>query len=75
MRKPRTYEELGLLLSYISVLGIWFAIPSLSLLLNRDKRWPIALIILSTLLISLLIAYITQWKVLFPRTAVEQISH
>lgn len=34
----RTSEELSLLLTYISLIGIWFAIPSVTLLINRDKR-------------------------------------
>lgn len=70
---PRTSEELILLISYLSLLGIWFAIPSITLLINRDNRWPIAAGVLSTLVITLLIAYFRQWKVLFPRSATEQV--
>jgi len=70
---PRTSEELILLISYLSLIGIWFAIPSVSLLLNRDKRWPIAALILGCLVIMLFIAYFLQWKVLFPRSATETV--
>ena len=38
--KVKTLESLSLLISYLSLLGVWFAIPSVSLLLNRDDRWP-----------------------------------
>ena len=67
--KTRTSEELSLLISYLSLIGIWFAIPSVNLLINRDKRWPIALAILVTLVIFLLICYWTQWRALFPESA------
>ena len=70
-KKPRTSEELVLLISYLSLIGIWFAIPSVNLLLNRDKRWPIAAAILLTLVTFLFIAYFTQWHALFPRSANE----
>ena len=70
--KPRTSEELVLLVSYLSLIGIWFAIPSLNLVINRDKRWPYALAALSLFVFILLIAYLTQWKVLFPRSATEK---
>jgi hypothetical protein len=70
--RQRTSEELILLISYMSLIGIWFAIPSVNLLLNRDKRWPIAAVILGTLVLMLFIAYFTQWTVLFPRSAIEE---
>ena len=69
--KTRTSEELLLLLSYLSLIGIWFAIPSVSLMINRDKRWPYALGLLSICVIFLMIAYIAQWEALFPRSASE----
>ena len=69
--RPRTSEELILLISYLSLVGIWFAIPSVNLLLNKDKRWPVAAAILGSLVLVLFIAYFTQWKVLFPRSATE----
>jgi len=72
---PRTSEELILLISYLSLIGIWFAIPSVSLLLNRDKRWPIAAIMLGTMVLALFVAYFLQWNVLFPRSATETVSH
>ena len=62
-----SYEELYLLINYLALIGIWFAIPSVNLLINRDKRWPIALSILSCLVILLLISYFTKWKILFPK--------
>ena len=45
-RYERTSESLMLLLTYLSLVGIWFAIPSLNLYINRDERWPKALFIL-----------------------------
>ena len=69
--RPRTSEELILLISYMSLIGIWFAIPSVNLLLNRDKRWPVAAALLAALVLTLLIAYFVQWEVLFPRSATE----
>ena len=66
-------EQLSLLLSYLSVIGVWFAIPSVSLLLKRDKRWPVALILLSSIVVILVIAYIVKWRVLFPVPTAEQI--
>jgi hypothetical protein len=70
-RLRRTSEELILLISYLSLIGIWFAIPSVNLLLNRDKRWPWAVGLLGSMVILLIIAYATQWDVLFPRSATE----
>tara|TARA_Y100000389_G_scaffold45193_1_gene39979 strand:+ start:282 stop:518 length:237 start_codon:yes stop_codon:yes gene_type:complete len=70
-KPPRTSEELLLLISYLSLIGIWFAIPSISLLINRDKRWPYALGILGLVVILLIIAYALQWRILFPRSATE----
>jgi hypothetical protein len=67
--KTRTSEELSLLISYLALIGIWFAIPSVNLLINRDKRWPFALAILIILVLFLLICYWTQWRVLFPQSA------
>ena len=69
--KARTSEELLLLLSYLSLIGIWFAIPSVSLMINRDKRWPYALGLLSICVIFLMVSYFAQWEVLFPRSASE----
>ena len=66
-------EQLSLLLSYLSVIGVWFAIPSVSLLLKRDKRWPVALILLSSIVVILVIAYVVKWRVLFPVPTAEQI--
>ena len=71
MIRPRTTESLMLYIQYLSVLGIWFAIPSVTLLLTKDKRWPYAVIILSITVSLLTIAYIVQWSALFPRSAVE----
>ncbi len=71
MTDKRTLESLSLLISYLSLLGVWFAIPSVSLLLNRDDRWPKAVTLLCTLVVVLLVAYTFQWRVLFPKTALE----
>lgn len=72
--KKYTSEQLSLLVAYLSCIGVWFAIPSVTLLLNRDTRWPIAVIILSFIVLFLVISYILQWKVLFPLTSEEQID-
>ena len=69
MKHRRTSESLTLLINYIALLGIWFAIPSVSLLLHKDERWPIAATCLGILVVILVIAYILQWKVLFPAPA------
>ena len=68
----RTSEELSLLVSYLSLIGIWFAIPSVSLLLNRDKRWPYAIILLGVLVTFLIISYVLQWRAIFPKSASEK---
>ena len=70
-RYKRTSESLMLLLTYLSLIGIWFAIPSLNLYINRDERWPKAILILFMITFFLFVAYLLQWEVLFPRTAVE----
>ena len=75
MKKPRTYEERSLLISYISTIGIWFAIPIMGLAINRDKRAHFALFILILIIVMLFLAYFMQWKLLFPRTADEQIQY
>ena len=67
--RPRTSESLVLLINYLSLLGIWFAIPSVNLLLSRDKRWPIAVAILGFFMLLLIIAYVVQWDILFPKSA------
>lgn len=66
-------EKLSLLIAYLSCIGVWFAIPSVSLIINRDDRWPIALTILLIIFIFFIVSYILQWKVLFPDTAVKQV--
>ena len=70
-RYNRTSESLMLLISYLSLIGIWFAIPSITLFINRDDRWPKAVILLLMITLMLLIAYLVQWPILFPRAAVE----
>ena len=69
----RTSEKLSLLINYLSLIGIWFAIPSVSLLLARDNRWPYAVSILLAIIILIFIAYILNWKVLFPQSTNELI--
>lgn len=69
----RSSEKLSLLISYLSLVGIWFAIPSITLLIDRDNRWPYAVLILSCIIILFFIAYIFDWKVLFPKTTDELI--
>ena len=72
--KPRTSDELVLLVGYLSLIGIWFAIPSLNLVINRDKRWPYALSALCLCVIGLMVAYVWQWTALFPRSATEAVA-
>lgn len=67
-----TSEELSLLISYLSLIGIWFAIPSVNLLINRDKRWPYALALLSIMVVILMVLYLVQWRVLFPKSAAQR---
>ena len=74
VKKPRTSEELVLLISYLSLIGIWFAIPSLNLVINRDERWPYALVALCIVVLLLMVAYVKQWESLFPRSATETAS-
>lgn len=69
MKHKRTSESLMLLLNYLALIGIWFAIPSVTLLINRDERWPIALVCLGLVVVFLFISYILQWRVLFPPSA------
>ena len=70
----RTAEELQLFIMYLSLIGVWFAIPSGTLLLAKDNRWVYPVVILSILVILLFISYKLQWSVLFPRTASEAIA-
>ena len=65
----QTSEKLSLLLQYFSLIGIWFAIPSVSLLIQKDSRWPIAILILGILMFCFWLAYILDWHVLFPKTS------
>ena len=65
----QTSEKLSLLLQYFSLIGIWFAIPSVSLLLQKDSRWPVAIILLTTIMFFFWLAYILDWHVLFPKTS------
>ncbi len=64
-----TSEDLGLLIAYLSLIGIWFAIPSVNLLLAKDKRYPISLAILGIICLALIVAYIYKWEALFPPPA------
>lgn len=66
---PHTAEELSLLLTYLSLIGIWFAIPSVSLLLNKDDRYPVACLLLAVIVALLFAAYVKQWRPLFPKSA------
>ena len=70
-RRSRTSEELMLLVNYLSLIGIWFAIPSVTLLINRDKRWHLAVSVLALIVVVLLVSYFWQWSVLFPKSANE----
>ena len=64
-----TSEELALLIAYLQLVGIWFAIPSVTLLLNKDERYPQACGALLLLVIFLYIAYTLRWRTLFPQSA------
>mgnify|MGYP007061988588 CR=1 FL=1 len=65
----QTSEKLSLLLQYFSLIGIWFAIPSVSLLIQKDSRWPIAVMLLTIIMFLFWLAYILDWHVLFPKTS------
>ena len=52
-------------------IGIWFAIPSVTLLINKDSRWPWALAILAGIVLMLVISYIFQWRFLFPLSSTQ----
>lgn len=65
----KTSEKLSLLLQYFSLIGIWFAIPSVTLLLQKDSRWPVAIISLTIIMLFFWIAYILDWYILFPKTS------
>jgi len=65
----KTSEKLSLLLQYFSLIGIWFAIPSVTLLLQKDSRWPVAIISLTIIMLFFWIAYILDWHILFPKTS------
>tara|TARA_A100001011_G_scaffold394642_1_gene487532 strand:- start:2346 stop:2639 length:294 start_codon:yes stop_codon:yes gene_type:complete len=67
----KTSDSLSILLTYISLIGIWFAIPSVTLLINKDSRWPWAVGILGGIILLLIIAYIFQWRFLFPISSSE----
>ena len=64
-----TSEELTLLIAYLQLIGIWFAIPSVTLLLNKDERYPQACVALVILVFFLFVAYNLQWRPLFPQSA------
>ena len=61
------YQQVSLLIQYLSLIGIWFAIPSISLLLSRDKRSSIAMGMLVLISIVILAAFFLQWRILFPK--------
>ena len=68
----RTSEDLSLLLSYLSTLGVWAAIPTFALVVKRDHRADHALKALAVAVAILILAYVNQWKLLFPRSAAEE---
>ena len=68
MSTHHSLEKLSLLISYLSLIGVWFAIPSVTLLLNKDDRWRISASILGSVVLLLIIAYMYNWHVLFPDT-------
>ena len=68
MNKHHSLEKLSLLISYLSLIGVWFAIPSVTLLLNKDHRWKFSVGILGAVVLLLLIAYVSNWHILFPDT-------
>jgi len=69
VNRPRTSEELILLQSYLSLIGIWFALPSVTLVIIKDHRRYTALALLALVTSFLITAYILQWDVLFPRSS------
>jgi len=68
MNTHHSLEKLSLLISYLSLIGVWFAIPSVTLLLNKDHRWKFSASVLGAVVLLLIIAYIANWHILFPDT-------
>ena len=67
-------EQASLLVSYLSLLGIWVALPGLGLFISKDHRWPLVMLVLLVLSIGLIISYAKGWKVLFPDITLTDIE-
>ena len=64
-----TSESLSLLISYLQLIGVWITLPTTYLIVQKDRRSPYFIALLCVTVISLVVAYSLQWKVLFPRPA------
>ena len=67
----KTSDSLSLLISYLSLIGIWFAIPSITLLIQKDRRWPLYISLLGSVVLFLVLSYIFKWTFLFPPSSTE----
>ena len=67
-------EQMGLLLSYLSLLGIWLAIPSVGLFIKKDHRWSYVAIAVLILAVLVVVAYIKGWRTLFPDMTLSDIE-
>ena len=68
-KRLRTNEDLSLLLEYLSLIGIWFALPSVGFLLGNDRRFFISFAFLFAAIIVLIYCYITLEPSVFPPPA------
>ena len=73
-KKKKTSDSLALLISYLSLIGIWFAIPSITLLINKDRRWPLYISLLGGVVLFLVLSYIFKWRFLFPPSSTEIVN-
>ena len=73
-KKIKTSDSLALLISYLSLIGIWFAIPSITLLINKDRRWPLYISLLGGAVLFLVLSYIFKWQFLFPPSSTEIVN-
>ncbi len=67
-------EQLALLQQYIIGISIILGLPGISLLLKRDNRFRIALLIYFILIILFIFLYISGNKIFFPDITVTAVK-
>ena len=72
-QKINTSDSLSLLLTYLSLIGIWVALPTVAFIINEHRGWPYALMTLFVVLLIFIVSYLLKWKVLFPPSSNEVI--